>query len=296
MCGAGYTGRVIYSSGQPFGCTPCPSSSWSIAGNGNTCFLIPCTTSSNYTGSAGYCKCNAGYYGSVKYVSGSLSGCVACGSSNLWSIAGDGNVCFGVSCSNKVGYTGPAGNCVCAAGFNGTVTYSSGSLFGCSACAINKWSDAGSNQPCLNIPCSKAPGYEGEDGFCVCSAGYYEASPVTYSSGSPAGGCVKCPQGTLSSSSSSKSCSLCPEGKYSSILGATACLDCMPGYYGNNKGSAACLICERGKYSDSASSLTCSLCPSGKYSDAIGASNSNTCVDCIAGMHIYKAYKDDCVP
>ena len=288
MCGAGFYGRVIYSSGQLSGCAQCATNAWSVAGNGNTCFPIPCTSISNYTGSAGgSCICNAGYYGSVKYVSGSLSGCVACASSNLWSIAGNGRVCTGISCSSSVGYVGSAGGCSCASGFTGNVTYSLGSVFGCTACAINKWSDTGINKPCLNIPCAKAPGYEGADGFCVCAAGYYEVTPVTYSSGYPVG-CAKCLQGKYSMLSS-KSCELCPKGKYSSALGATnssTCLDCAPGYYGGNYGLAACLLCEAGKFSESFSSSSCSLCKSGKYSTAVGANSSIACLDCMAGIFI----------
>jgi hypothetical protein len=289
MCGAGFYGRVIYSSGQLSGCAQCATNAWSVAGNGNTCFPIPCTSISNYTGSAGgSCICNAGYYGSVKYVSGSLSGCVACASSNLWSIAGNGRVCTGISCSSSVGYVGSAGGCSCASGFTGNVTYSLGSVFGCTACAINKWSDTGINKPCLNIPCAKAPGYEGADGFCVCAAGYYEVTPVTYSSGYPVG-CAKCLQGSFNSMLSSKSCELCPKGKYSSALGATnssTCLDCAPGYYGGNYGLAACLLCEAGKFSESFSSSSCSLCKSGKYSTAVGANSSIACLDCMAGIFI----------
>ncbi len=287
MCGAGFYGRVVYSSGQLSGCSPCAYvSMWSAAGNGNTCFPIPCTPTTNYTDRFGTCMCNAGYFGIVKYVSGNLSGCVACTSSNLWSVAGNGRVCNGVSCSTSVGYVGSAGNCSCASGFTGNVTYLLGSVFGCTACAINKWSDTGMNKPCLNIPCSKAPGYEGVDGFCVCAAGYYEVSPVTYSSGYPVG-CAKCPQGSFNSMPSSKSCELCPKGKYSSALGATnssVCLDCPPGYYGDTYGLVTCSLCESGKFSESFSSSSCSLCKTGKYSTAAGATSSSTCLDCMAGI------------
>ena len=194
MCGAGYTGVVAYSSiGQPTGCNQCGSNYWSVAGNGNTCVPITCTISSSYTGNPGSCMCAAGFYGSVRYVNGNVTGCVPC-PSNAWSIAGNGLMCTGIPCSSSVGYTGIAGYCGCSAGYTGKVTYSSGSLFGCSPCPSNKWSDPGLNKLCSDIPCSKSPGYEGEGGNCTCSAGYYEVSPVSFSLGYPVG-CGKCPEG-----------------------------------------------------------------------------------------------------
>jgi hypothetical protein len=286
-CGGGYYGRVVYVSGQLSGCVQCLVNAWALPGNGNTgCSPIPCTPSSNFTGASGSCMCNAGYYGSVKYVNGNATGCVACGNSNVWSSAGNGRVCMGISC-NSVGFTGLAGNCMCAAGFTGSVTYSLGYPLGCSPCPSNQWSVAGTDQPCINITCSKSPGYEGDDGFCICSAGYYEVSPVSYSSGYPVG-CAKCQPGAYSSAPSQKVCSLCPKGKYSSVIGATnssVCLDCMPGFYSDQNGLAACSSCESGKYSEALSSSSCSLCPKGKYSSSLAASDSSTCLDCVAGYY-----------
>lgn len=58
--------------------------------------------------------------------------------------------CFGVTC-NVTGYKGPAGECSCASGYNGSVSYSSNKPFGCKrVCDLSSTYASGNACYCLN--------------------------------------------------------------------------------------------------------------------------------------------------
>ena len=140
-----------------------------------------------YSGLAGACTCDNGYYGSVSKgaTNNTLSGCVAC-IGNTWAVAGNGKTCTAVTCNGAPQYTGTSGACTCAAGHEGTVTYTAGVLGGCVACIGNTWAVAGNGKTCTAVSCFSA-GYTGNPGACTCAAGY--VGTVNYTNG-VLGGCT----------------------------------------------------------------------------------------------------------
>ena len=65
----------------------------------------------------------------------------------------------------------------------------------------------------------------------------------------------------------------------------STCSSCAPGYYSNVAGSLGCIICPAGTYASSASGATyCVSCPIGTYNPTEGASSSDGCLTCAAGM------------
>jgi hypothetical protein len=245
-CAAGFEGTVVYAGGETSGCTPCTSGEWAQVGNGNSCAKILCNAV-GYSGSAGACTCANGYSGRVQYVEGVLAGCTAipcdgdaftgtagacmcaagyegtvvygsalggcspCGSTS-WSVAGNGNSCAGVPCTED-GYTGQPSQCTCAAGFTGTsVTYTDGVLGGCTA-----------------ITCDPE-GYTGTAGQCTCDEGF--EGTVTYSGGA-ATGCSPCPSGEISPVDGTCEAIVCSSTPgYTGTAGACEC-DAAAHYYGS---------------------------------------------------------------
>ena len=157
ICSTGFYGSVLYTNNLINGCSACANGYWSTADVDNTCTAIACSVI-GYTGSSGACKCTAGYFGSVIYINGGLSGCSKC-VNNGWAAAGNGVICSAATvCSGN--YAGIAAQdyvssgintgCTCAGGFYGTATQdlSTGLLSGCAACQNGSWSFASNDIVC----------------------------------------------------------------------------------------------------------------------------------------------------
>eukprot|EP00808_Paulinella_micropora_P027788 g63663.t1 len=125
-CASGYYGTVYYSRGFPFGCRG-----------------ISCLSPVGYNGTAGACTCASGYYGTASYSGNFPVGCQACDNqtcpSNTYAAGCSGSqnrICKAIPCDSwqlPPGYAGTAGACTCASGYHGTVSYSGGVPFGCTA-------------------------------------------------------------------------------------------------------------------------------------------------------------------
>ena len=152
-CSGGYSGTVIYDSrtGVLSGCNECAIGKYAPPGNGQICIASECTASIGYAGAVGNCMCSAGYQGKAVFMIGVLKGCTAC-DNNMWSNIGNDNTCFPVSCISPA-YTGNAGFCICSAGYEGSVYYSSGITNGCHKCNSGFYSAKSNGNICK--PCSQ---------------------------------------------------------------------------------------------------------------------------------------------
>lgn len=111
--------------------------------------------------------------------------------------------------------------------------------------------------------------------------------------------CDPCPAGTFATVAGV--CGLCPQGTWSSTTGAgndSVCIECAPGYTspagsmvdsactpcpaGEYEVDGVCEECPLGTYTDSAGNDECSGCPSGTIGTTPGATDSNTCIQCLA--------------
>ena len=128
-----------------------------------------------------------------------MSGCNVC-LTGKYATAGNGNTCAVIACTTPA-YTGSAGSCTCAVGYEGAVVYANGAATGCTA-----------------ITCTST-GYTGTPAQCTCTAGYY--GTVTYTSGANgvAQGCAVCGTGGYCAGGSSKT--NCLAGYYSAATTAT---------------------------------------------------------------------------
>ena len=221
-------------------CLNCADGKWSNSGS-NTACNVDCGAGYYCTGgiktaciggtyssstTAGVCtSCGAGKYSSTIGATTS-STCLSCNyAQGLWSFSGSSQ-CSGITCTSPA-FTGVAGLCTCAAGYRGTVTYSSGGLGGCNVCSLGTWSVPGNGLSCTGISCI-SPAYAGTPGSCYCSAGY--TGNVIYSNGSPTG-CSVCPIGTWSSQGNNKYCTgiSCTSPAFTGTAGSCVC---SVGYYG----------------------------------------------------------------
>jgi hypothetical protein len=227
-CAKGYSGTVRYVNGVGTGCKPCPAGSWApVAKNANVCVPTPCL--GYYAGTAGQCTCAAGHYGTVYFYESSgkllMAGCAVC-PWGTWSTAGNGNVCESIKCPAPT-YFGMDGQCYCAQGYYGPVSYSNGQPTGCTKCPDNMWTTTGA---CTAIKCNAAPGYYGSDGQCMCQKGFY--GTVSYSNGLPIG-CASCPAGKYANGYGMKTCTSArcdlSGDKYTGTAGACECAE---GYSG----------------------------------------------------------------
>ena len=109
-----------------------------------------------YTGTDGECTCAPGFTGTVSYILGQPSGCLQCAPGKT--TITDGGACTNISCANAdgstiPGYAGSAGNCRCASGYAGQVTYAvDGILYGCDECDADHFSVGGNNTSCSSCP------------------------------------------------------------------------------------------------------------------------------------------------
>ena len=144
--------------------------SGSVAVGATTSILSGCTgiacAGVGITGTAGQCVCRAGYSGTAVYTNGAWGGCTICSGKFIYNIilikkilfkymlyftiikiGGSYNIIEGnnvictnvVSCSSYTGYSGTPPNCVCTAGFSGTVAEGAinAALSGCYPCRGN---------------------------------------------------------------------------------------------------------------------------------------------------------------
>ena len=119
--------------------------------------------------------------GTVTYINGGISGCVAC-PPGFSANAGNGNTCYNPCSAPEYKFVqeGDLNNysCLCEAGYFGSVNYEENGLIianSCTACRNGLWSLAGNPNTCTPILCSGG-GYaviqiEGSE-TCVCASNY----------------------------------------------------------------------------------------------------------------------------
>jgi Spondin-like TSP1 domain/Thrombospondin type 1 domain/Tyrosine-protein kinase ephrin type A/B receptor-like len=234
LCSSGYYSSQIGSTS----CTSCSPGFYSSQIGSSTCNMCSSGTFSSISGST---KCDSCQLGT--FSSSGASGCSPC-VTGYWTSQVGSSTCNPISCS-ITGYTGIAGNCMCANGYTGSVSYVNGALRGCSP-----------------ISCSST-GYTGTAGNCSCSTGY--SGIVTYSNG-VLGGC------------SITSCSIVPGYTGSSVNSCS----CILGYTGvaiNNNGilsGCSPISCNSTGYTGTAGSCVCDV----NYTGTVNYTNGmlNGCI------------------
>jgi len=234
LCSSGYYSSQIGSTS----CTSCSPGFYSSQIGSSTCNMCSSGTFSSMSGST---KCDSCQIGT--FSSSGASGCSPC-VTGYWTSQVGSSTCNPISCS-ITGYTGIAGNCMCANGYTGSVSYVNGILTGCSP-----------------ISCSST-GYTGTAGNCSCSTGY--SGVVTYFNG-VLGGC------------SISSCSSIPGYTGSSVNSCS----CILGYKGtavNNNGilsGCSPISCNSTGYTGTVGSCVCDV----NYTGTVNYTNGilNGCI------------------
>lgn len=242
--------------------TPIGSSSCScIAGyqwNGSTCVACPAGTfkSSSNNGTCIPCGINTD----------SLSGSASCACKPGYQLY-DSQSC--IACAGGT-YKTNLGNSTCTPCVAGTyskvIAASSSNV--CLACGLNSFSVGGS------VSCTCNAGYEVNGTSCsACSAGSYKTANGNFT-------CTKCPIDTYSVTLGATSPSTCLScGLHlTSPLGSSSCT-CRSGYEPIGRSSVAC---SKGTFKSTNGNETCTLCSANTYSVTIGATSSNSCMQCSA--------------
>ncbi len=134
-----------------------------------------------------------GYEGTVTFTKGVLGGCSACQTGNWVFSSLKSQVCSPIPCLSP-NYTGVAGACKCSEGYSGLTAYANGAATGCNKCNSGTWAPSGDNQQCVANSCS-VKGYTGNDGACICDAGFFGNVVNT---GNSLSGCNACGVGSWS--------------------------------------------------------------------------------------------------
>ena len=230
-CASGYSGTsVTYFNGLPTGCTQCTNGKWAPPGIGQICTQVACS-GAGYTEKDKVCVCAQDYYGTVTY-SAFLSGCQKC-DTGYWSDPGSIKClnCKPPSASQNYTQLGSSRECLCAAGFNGFVTYNynDGVIRGCVACLKGYWSSKGLNNACTAVNCSGSA-YNGTAGSCTCQAGFQGI--VTYTGGI-LGGCTACNSGKWAKAGNGNICAAIPCSYLKGYSGIPGFCSCRVGYTGS---------------------------------------------------------------
>ena len=289
-CPSGYrynsNPNVGVSSTSLWGCTICPSGSFSSSSGSASCSAC---SSGTFSASAGSTSCTACSGGTFAANSGqsSCSGCSSCSSGKF--VASACTSSADIVCTSCT----PIANCL------SIPTCSSASNSQCANCNSGYY---------LSSPSSCAA-------CLVCSNGVaYETGPCTSSSNRQCTTCTNtCPVGQMLAGNClrtvNKFCITCPTNFYKSLSDGSPCLSCITscvaGYQINNICSASsnsvCLPCAAGYYkslNDGSACLPClSSCPVGfQLNQACTAAVNPLCITCPSGF--YKSLSDGspCLP
>ena len=175
ICSSGYFGVVTYIQAVPTGCdacgkgyycksstnkTPCAAGKYSeslLATSASTCFNCPIGLFSNTTAAA------------------NITSCIPCKKNGFMpnDLQSD---CNPIPCPSSYMYTATPGNCVCAAGFYGTISYSNtGQLSGCNVCIPGFYCPGNG----IKVPCF--PGsfcLQGSVSPTLCNNGTFSTAPL----------------------------------------------------------------------------------------------------------------------
>ena len=199
-------------------CIPCPRGSWAPEGS-VMCVKLDCPANSeNFP----FCQCRAGFLGTITWMGANYAGsCEPCPKGS-WKESGNSNQCVPAPCPS-----GSAGHpdCVCMAGFAGTITWSKeiGQFLGsCNECPMGYWSSAGS--PKCNL--WSCPANSVGHPLCRCDSGFFGSISWDPLKGYQ-GECHACPAGEYQDEWGKRSCKKCGTG-LSSEIASTKCFreDC----------------------------------------------------------------------
>ena len=209
--------------------------------------------------------CAVGTYAPDDGDAGASNPCVACPSDSSTAAEGSQDV----------------QDCLCNAGFEGTLATDSDS---CAACAAGSSKLAAGTDPCVECPAGTADEDSTATSDCTdCSTGQFSAAGAT--------SCTACAAGTFDhDTNAATECQDCAAGSYTLTAGLLSCEACPANSgTGQTTGSdavSACL-CDlgfTGTLVDGTS--TCTACPEGTYIDTVGGADQDACIACDTGRFV----------